>query len=123
MPRHGQFSGGPLLNRIYRLSVTTAIMRKLNFDRQKDDEIDIVDGWGSMAKVTGTNAGMANCRLALDLMGQAGLRHDQGIEKIFRDARLLQIYEGTNEINRINVFKRLIQRSCPEASPFSDRCV
>ncbi len=108
-----------ILNRVFQLRITTTIMRKLNFDGQKDDEIDIVDGWGSIAKVTGTNAGMENCRIALNLMGQAGLRHDKGAEKIFRDARLLQIYEGTNEINRINVFKRMIQQSCPDTAPFS----
>ncbi len=111
-----------LLSRIFQSNITTAVMRKINFDRQSDDEIDRVDGWGSMVKVAGTNAGMKNCRLALDLMGQAGVRHDQGAEKIFRDARLLQIYEGTNEINRINVFKRLIRRSCTEAVTFSRFC-
>jgi alkylation response protein AidB-like acyl-CoA dehydrogenase len=31
-------------------------------------------------------------------------------EKCLRDARLLQIYEGTNEINRIDLAKRRIRR-------------
>ncbi len=113
----------PLLTRLFRFNITTTIMRKINFDGQTDAEIDRVDGWGSMVKVAGTNAGMKNCNMALDLMGQAGVRHDQGMEKIFRDARLLQIYEGTNEVNRINLFKRLIQRSCPDSVTFTSRCV
>ncbi|MFH2131878.1 MAG: acyl-CoA dehydrogenase family protein [bacterium] len=104
-----------LLNR----SLTTALIRKICLDHQTDSEIDRVDGWGSIAKVTGTDAGMENCRLALELMGQAGVRQDNGLEKIVRDTRLLQIYEGTNEINRLNVFKRMIQRSCPDAELFS----
>ncbi|MBI5895968.1 MAG: acyl-CoA/acyl-ACP dehydrogenase [Desulfobacterales bacterium] len=110
---------GALLEKICRMRIVTTVSRILNFDLQAEAEIDQVDGWGSMVKVAGTNAGMRNCQLALELMGQAGLRHDRGAEKIFRDARLLQIYEGTNEVNRVNVFKRLIQRSCPQAVSFS----
>ena len=82
----------------------------MNLNYQADAEID---------RVAGTNAGLRNCQLALALMGQEGLRHDRGSEKILRDARLLQIYEGINEVNRVNVFKRLIQRSCPQAVTFS----
>lgn len=109
----------PLLGWLCKKPIVTALMRKVNFDFQTDNEIDRVDGWGSIVKVAGTDAGMRNCQLALELMGQTGIRHDYGIEKIFRDARLLQIYEGANEVNRINVFKRMIQRTYPSAIPFS----
>ncbi|MFH2066116.1 MAG: acyl-CoA dehydrogenase family protein [Pseudomonadota bacterium] len=102
-------------------SFGTWLFRKLCFDFQTDEEIDRVDGWGSMAKVTGTDMGMKNCQIALELMGQAGVRHDQGAEKIFRDAKLLQIYEGTNQINRINIFKRLISRSNNDTHVFSTK--
>ena len=106
-------------SRLFNLPVATTLIRKINLDRQEDYEISRVDGWGSIAKVTGTDAAMENCRLAMELMGQAGLRRDSGMEKIVRDARLLQIYEGTNEINRLNIFKRLIQKSCPGSDVFS----
>lgn len=98
---------------------TTNLMRKMNFDSQTDEEIDRVDGWGSLAKVAGTDAGIVNCRMALEIMGQAGVRQDQWAEKMLRDAKLLQIYEGTNQINRINLFKRLIARRCPGVQVFS----
>lgn len=61
---------------------------------------------GAHAKVSGSDLAMANCELALDLMGADGLRHDMGMEKLRRDAKLLQIYEGTNQLNRIEVFKK-----------------
>ncbi len=99
--------------------VATKLCRKITFDFQKDSEVDRVDGWGSMVKVAGTDAAMKNCQIALELMGGVGVRSDRGLEKIVRDARLLQIYEGTNEINRLNVFKRFIQRHCPETETFS----
>jgi len=99
---------------------TTWLFRKICFDLQKNEEIDRVDGLGSMIKVAGTDAAMKNCEMALEIMGQAGLRHDQGAEKILRDSKLLQIYEGTNQVNRINVFKRLIARSGGNVNVFSE---
>jgi acyl-CoA dehydrogenase len=53
-------------------------------------------------------------------MGQAGLRQDRGMEKIFRDAKLLQIYEGTNQLNRLNLFKCLIAPAYPQAKVFEE---
>lgn len=41
-------------------------------------------------------------------MGRTGVRHDGGVEKHLRDAKLMQIYEGTNQLNRQNLFKCLI---------------
>jgi alkylation response protein AidB-like acyl-CoA dehydrogenase len=66
--------------------------------------------YSSLAKVLGTDAGVENCHKALDLMGQVGLRHDAGAEKLFRDAKLCQIFEGTNQLNRLNMFKHFIAR-------------
>jgi len=99
--------------------IATTIFRKLCLDGQTEEEIDRIDGWGSIAKITGTDAGNKNCQIALEIMGQAGLRHSNRAEKILRDAKLLQIYEGTNQVNRVNVFKRLIKRSSSQAEAFS----
>jgi acyl-CoA dehydrogenase len=51
-------------------------------------------------------------------MGQVGLRHDSGAEKLFRDAKLCQIFEGTNQLNRLNMFKHFIARSVPGLDTF-----
>ena len=34
------------------------------------------------------------------------MKRQYGIEKCFRDAKVTQIYEGTNQINRLDVFER-----------------
>jgi acyl-CoA dehydrogenase len=65
----------------------------------------LTSGLGSLAKVTASDLAVQNAHLAMDLVGADALRHDLGIEKRLRDAKLLQIYEGTNQINRVNVFK------------------
>lgn len=71
-----------------------------------------------MAKFAGTDAGIKNCHLAMELMGQSGLRHDMRVEKYMRDAKLLQIYEGTNQLNRLHLFKCLIARNIPQVKMF-----
>jgi len=102
-----------------KTALMTKIFRMINFNIQKDEELARIDGWGSLAKFSCTDAGIANCRMALEIMGQAGIRHDRRAEKMLRDSKLLQIYEGTNQINRINLFKNLVARSCPDVETMS----
>lgn len=106
----------PMMNKNWM----TKLMRKIGLDGQKDEEIHRTSGWASIAKVVGTDMGIRNCQLALELMGQAGLRQDKVVEKHLRDSKLLQIYEGTNQLNRLNIFKCLIARSCPRAVVFDE---
>jgi alkylation response protein AidB-like acyl-CoA dehydrogenase len=98
----------------------TKLFRKKQMDGQTDDEMHRTSGWGSLAKFSATDIGMRNCHMALEMMGQAGLRHDRGAEKILRDAKLLQIYEGTNQLNRLNLFKCLIAGDIPQAVVFDE---
>ena len=85
----------------------TWLMRKIHCDWQTKEQIARTSGLGSLAKITATDAGVKNAQMALDLMGQAGLRQDQIVAKHLRDAKLMQIYEGTNQLNRLNLFKCL----------------
>lgn len=105
---------------LLELPVVTWLFRKIYFDWQKDEEAQRTSGWASISKFASTDAGIRNSQLALELMGGAGVRCDQGAEKHLRDAKLLQIYEGTNQLNRLNVFKCLIARSIPDAVVFED---
>ena len=106
----------PFLN----LKVVTWLFRKIYFDWQPMVCTQCTSGWASISKFAATDAGMKNCQLALEMMGRVGLRHDHRAEKHLRDSKLLQIYEGTNQLNRLNVFKNLIGRSIPAARVFED---
>jgi len=106
----------PFLN----LGVVTWLFRKIYFDWQKDTDYQCASGWGSLAKFAATDIGVKNGQLALEMMGRAGLRHDRGAEKHLRDSKLLQIYEGTNQLNRLNLFKCLIGRDVPGARVFEE---
>lgn len=79
-------------------------------DRQREDLLDAAASAGDVAKVSCTDLAMENCHEALRLMGKDGMRHDEGVEKLLRDARLLQIYEGTNQVNLIDFAKRRLRR-------------
>jgi len=106
----------PLLD----LDVITWLFRKLSFDWQKEEEYQRTSGWASLAKFASTDYGVRNCRLALEMMGRAGARHDGGAEKHLRDSKLLQIYEGTNQLNRLNLFKCLVGRDLAEVRMFEE---
>jgi len=63
----------------------------------------------AMAKRFGTDVGFAVANDALQLHGGYGYLAEYGIEKIVRDLRVHQILEGTNEIMRLIVSRKLIE--------------
>ncbi len=58
-------------------------------------------GAASMTKFMGTDTAISVIHQAMDLMGERAVLHSQRLEKIYRDARVTQIFEGTNQINRL----------------------
>lgn len=106
----------PFLN----LKMSSRIARKTMIKMRTLEAQKRASGWASLSKVVCSDIAVKNCQMALELVGQAGLRHDRGMEKRLRDAKLLQIYEGTNQLNRINLFDCLIGRTIPEAEVFED---
>lgn len=50
---------------------------------------------------------VAVCARAVEVLGDDGAHVAGGVEKRFRDARLNQIYEGTNQLNRLAVIEGL----------------
>jgi alkylation response protein AidB-like acyl-CoA dehydrogenase len=62
----------------------------------------------AMAKRFATDVGFKVANDALQLHGGYGYLADYGIEKIVRDLRVHQILEGTNEIMRVIVARKLI---------------
>lgn len=64
----------------------------------------------SAAKVVATDTALRVCTRAMDLMGNHGLAHAGLVEKAYRDARLTQIFEGTNQINRLAMIEDVQER-------------
>lgn len=114
-----------ILNRVFDMAadkkITTWIIRKIQYDWQQEIDLQRCAGWASLAKFAGSDAGVENCHIAMELMGQAGIRHENRVEKHLRDAKLLQIYEGPNQANRVSLFNSFIKRTCPHATVFEDQ--
>jgi alkylation response protein AidB-like acyl-CoA dehydrogenase len=62
----------------------------------------------AMAKRLATDAGFQICNEALQLFGGYGYLKDFPIERYLRDVRVHQILEGTNEIMRVIIARRLL---------------
>lgn len=62
----------------------------------------------SMAKAFATEAAVRACDAAMDAMGAAGLAVEAGVERCWRDARMLTVIDGTTGINRLIVGRELL---------------
>jgi len=62
----------------------------------------------AMAKRLATDTGFAVVDRALQLLGGYGYLRDHAVERFFRDARVHQILEGTNQIMRLIIARRLL---------------
>ena len=76
------------------------------------DAMDNADPQGSMysamAKRYATDLGFNVCNEALQIHGGYGYLKDYGLEKLVRDLRVHQILEGTNEIMRVVISRKLL---------------
>lgn len=63
----------------------------------------------AMAKVFATDTAMKVTTDAVQVMGGSGYMKEYPVEKMMRDAKILQIYEGTNQIQRNVIGQALIK--------------
>ena len=69
----------------------------------------------AMAKRFATDAGFNVCNEALQLHGGYGYIREYPLERLMRDARVHQILEGTNEIMRVIIARRMLEGDAPDA--------
>jgi len=65
----------------------------------------------AMAKVFATDMAMKVTTNAVQVMGGSGYMREYPVEKMMRDAKILQIYEGTNQIQRNVIGQALIKEA------------
>jgi alkylation response protein AidB-like acyl-CoA dehydrogenase len=75
---------------------------------QRAQAHDLVSLLTPVAKGFLTENGFALSSAALQLWGGHGYIHDNGIEQTVRDSRIAMIYEGTNEIQAIDLLVRKV---------------
>jgi alkylation response protein AidB-like acyl-CoA dehydrogenase len=65
---------------------------------------------GAMAKVFATDMAMKVTTDAIQIFGGVGYMRDYPVEKMMRDAKINQIYEGTNQVLRNVIALQLLKR-------------
>ena len=70
-----------------------------------------VTQFASMAKLMATETAMWVTTQAIQIFGGYGYIKDYPVERLFRDAKVTEIYEGTSEIQRIVIARELYAKS------------
>jgi cyclohexane-1-carbonyl-CoA dehydrogenase len=65
----------------------------------------------SMAKVFASDAAMKITTDAIQVFGGYGYMQDYPVERMFRDAKLTQIFEGANQIQRLVIAREILKES------------
>lgn len=63
----------------------------------------------AMAKMFATDTAMAVSSEAVQIFGRPGYSRQYPLERLMRDAKITQIYEGTNQIQRLVIAKAIAQ--------------
>lgn len=78
----------------------------------------MIDGGGkgyskesAMCKVKAADVAMSVTTDAVQIFGGYGYMRDYPVEKFMRDAKITQIYEGTNQIQRLVIARNLIKEA------------
>ena len=65
--------------------------------------------FASMAKVYASEVAMRASTQCVQIHGGYGYMQESGIERLMRDAKITQIYEGTSEVQRIVIAREMLK--------------
>ena len=63
----------------------------------------------AMAKLYASEVAMEITREAIQIHGGYGYVHEYDVERFFRDAKILEIVDGTSEIQRLTISREIIK--------------
>ena len=82
------------------------LVMKAAWDKDEGNDYDIS---GAMAKLYASKVAMEHTVEAVQIHGGNGFVKDYHVERLMRDAKITQIYEGTSEIQKIIISRRIIK--------------
>ena len=88
-----------------RVEATRLLARKAAWNLHKGKRNPLTS---SLAKAFGADAAMATAVDAVQVFGGNGYVKDYPVEKLMRDAKVLQIYEGTSQIQRLVIARHVL---------------
>ncbi len=69
----------------------------------------VIEKFSAMSKYFAADVAMKVTIGAVQIMGEQGLTRNHPVERMMRDAKIIQIYEGTNQIQRMIVAHALLK--------------
>jgi alkylation response protein AidB-like acyl-CoA dehydrogenase len=92
------------------MDAKTEAARQLTYKACTEVEARAPDAtrWAAMAKLIGGDTAMAVTTDAVQVLGGYGYTDDYPVERMFRDAKITQIYEGTQQIQRLVIARALL---------------
>jgi alkylation response protein AidB-like acyl-CoA dehydrogenase len=93
------------------MAMTLEAARQLVYVAAAKSERDDADlpFFGAAAKCYASDVAMQVTTDAVQLLGGAGYTRDHPLERLMRDAKITQIYEGTNQIQRLVMARQLLR--------------
>jgi len=88
-----------------RVEATSLLVRKAAWSLDQGIRNPISSAY---AKAYGADSAMATATDAVQVFGGNGYSKEYPVEKLMRDAKILQIYEGTSQIQRIVIAKHVL---------------
>ena len=82
------------------------LVMKAAWDKDEGNDYDIS---GAMAKLYASKVAMEHTVEAVQVHGGNGFVKDYHVERLMRDAKITQIYEGTSEIQKIIISRSIIK--------------
>jgi len=79
--------------------------------RHADSGAKNMSGFSAMAKLFASDTAMDVTIDAIQVFGGYGYMKDYPVEKMMRDAKITQIYEGTNQVQRLVIARELLRGS------------
>ncbi len=107
---HGMLGDARVRDRLERAARRLKVARLLCLragwlaDEQKPNIVE-----ASMSKAVGATVAQDAASLGMELLGTVGARGDHLIEKLYRDAKAMDIVEGTGQIQRVIMARHLVQ--------------
>lgn len=91
-----------------RAEAARLLVRSAALAYDKGERCDMEAG---MAKLFASEAAMKNAEEAMRIFGGNGYSTEFGVERLYRDAPLLCVGEGTNELQHIIIARQLVERN------------
>ncbi|RDY60606.1 acyl-CoA dehydrogenase [Flagellimonas nanhaiensis] len=89
-----------------KIAAARHLVYKAAWDKDNDNNYDLS---GAMAKLYASEVAMETAVEAVQVHGGNGFVKDYHVERLMRDAKITQIYEGTSEIQKIVISRSILR--------------